>query len=161
MKKLFLLFLIVPSVAFGQNNVSDLIGLRMSTELASKIDQIYSSAVGTDQVFTGTAQPKFPAAPVITPATAATAVAAAPLTRRNSILAAGAPTAAFVALPAATAVVGESYTIYNQGSNPLQIVPGAGNTANVAGATTPFACATAKECECVGLTSTNFGCTAR
>ena len=158
MKKLFLLFLIVPSFALAQNNVNDLMGLRMSAELASKIDQIYSSNITTDPKFAAGIQPKFPAAAVITPSTSVpTPSAGNTLSNRRTIVAAGAPTAAFVVLPRATEVVGETFTVLNQGSNPVAIVPQTGSI-NVSGALTPFPCTTLKECQCTGLTNSTFSC---
>lgn len=157
MKKLFLLFLIVPSFAFA-DNVTDLMGLRMSAELASKVDQIYSSNITTNPKFAAGIQPQFPAAAVITPSTSVpTPSAGNTLSNRRTIVAAGAPTAAFVVLPVATASVGKTYSVLNQGSNPVAIVPQTGSI-NVSGALTPFACTTLKECQCSGLTSSTFSC---
>lgn len=100
----------------------------------------------------------YPAAAVITPDTAVpTPSAGNTLTNANTILAAGAPTAAFVMLPAATLSVGKTYRVYNQGSNPLAIVPVTG-VINVSGALTPFSCTTIKECECRGITTGVWGC---
>lgn len=111
--------------------------------------------------FPGTGQVVYPAAAVITPSTSyPTPAAGNTLSGRRTILAAGAPTAAFVVLPAATSSIGKAYTIYNQGSNPLAISPQL-DTVNVQTAATPYSCASAKECECVGLNSTTWGCTSR
>lgn len=104
------------------------------------------------------AQPKFIAAAVITPETGVpTPAAGNTLSERHTILAAGAPTAAFVVLPVATSSVGKVFKIWNQGSNPLAIVPQTG-VINVSGALTPFSCTTLKECTCTGLTTGVFGC---
>lgn len=103
-------------------------------------------------------QPIFPAASVITPSTSVpTPSAGNTLTNRNTILAAGAPTAAYVVLPVITASVGKTYRVYNQGSNPLAIVPQTG-VINVSAALTPFSCTTLKECQCQGLTTGVWGC---
>jgi len=108
------------------------------------------TAAGTQDVF--------PVAGVITPSTASiTPAAGYTLTGRYSIVVAGAPTANFVVLPVATTVVGKSFRLYNQSSNPVAIVPQTGSI-NVSAALTPFACTTLKECECTGITNGNFGC---
>jgi hypothetical protein len=100
----------------------------------------------------------YPAAAVITPSTGVpTPAAGNTLTNRYTILAAGAPTAAFVVLPVATSSVGKTFTVFNQGSNPLAIVPQTG-VVNVSAALTPFSCTTLKECQCKGLTTAAFGC---
>lgn len=104
-------------------------------------------------------QPQYPIAAIITPSTSfPTPNAGDTLTQVNSILAAGAPTAAFVELPAATANVGKTFTLFNQGSNPGGMVPISGDTVNVAAAATPFSCATGKKCDCTGLINSNWGC---
>jgi len=100
---------------------------------------------------------KAPVAPVITPATAATAVAAAPLTYENSVIAAGAPTLALVQIPAATASVGKKKNLLSLSSNPVAIVP-AGGAINAFGALTPFICAAGKVCKCEGMTTGIWGC---
>ena len=100
--------------------------------------------------------PIFPAAAVITPFVTYAAGSAA-LTGRNNIIAAGAPTSAFVELPAATANVGKTLKLYNQGSNPVAIVPASG-VINVSGALTPYSCTTLKTCTCEGLTTGVWGC---
>lgn len=100
----------------------------------------------------------YPAAAVITPSTGVpTPAAGNTLTNRYTILAAGAPTAAFVVLPVATTSVGKTFSVFNQGSNPLAIVPQTG-VINVSAALTPFSCTTLKECQCKGLTTGVFGC---
>lgn len=116
--------------------------------------------LSSDTTYTANgAGPKFPAASVITPDTAyPTPNAGSTLLNRVTILAAGAPTAAFVNLPATAAVVGEEYKIYNQGSNPLAIVPQPLSLINVSAAATPFSCTTLKECNCVALSTTTWGC---
>lgn len=156
MKKYFLtILLLAPGLAYA-DNVSDLMGLGMPAELASEVDAQYSSAVDTDQTFTGTAQSRYPAASVITPSVTYSA-SRGNLTARHNIIAAGAPTSAFVALPAATANVGKEIRLYNQGSNPVAIVPSSG-VVNVSGALTPFVCTTLKQCQCTGLTTGVWGC---
>jgi len=104
------------------------------------------------------AQMKAIAASVMTPSTSSiTPAAGFTLSERNTIIAAGAPTAAFVVLPAATSSVGKRFTLFNQGSNPVAIVPQTG-AINVSAALTPFSCTTLKECQCTGLTTGVFGC---
>lgn len=106
-----------------------------------------------------TAGIQYPAAVVITPSTSfPTPAAGDTLTNRLTILAAGAPTAAFVELPRATASVGKTYQVFNQGSNPLAIVPQSGDTQGVAAAATPFFCTTLKTCDCTGITTSGFQC---
>lgn len=101
----------------------------------------------------------FPSASVITPSTSfPTPAAGDTLANRNTIIAAGAPTAAFVELPLATVAVGKTYSLYNQGSNPVAIVPISGNTQGVAAAATPFSCTTLKSCDCTALTTSNWMC---
>lgn len=117
-----------------------------------------ASLNGTGITLQAGQQIRAPAAAVITPETSVpTPSAGNTLTNRNTIVAAGAPTAAFVVLPAATASVGRKYTVFNQGSNPVAIVPQTG-VINVSAALTPFACTTLKECECTGLTTGVYGC---
>lgn len=100
----------------------------------------------------------YPAAAVITPSTSfPTPSAGNTLTQKRTILAAGAPTAAYVVLPAATSSVGKGYTLFNQGSNPVAIVPSTG-VINVDAALTPFACTTLKECECTGTVTGGWWC---
>ncbi len=107
-------------------------------------------------------QDVYAAPPVITPDTAYPTPAAAKfLTGRYNIIAAGAPTAAFVSLPAATTLPNGAltYGLFNQGSNPVAIVGAPSDTLNVSAAATPFSCTTLKYCECTRLTTTNWGCT--
>lgn len=131
-------------------------GLGQTTPVAGKFSSITNSG---DTALTGaTSQVIFPAASVITPSTSVpTPAAGNTLSGRYTILAAGAPTAAYVVLPVATASVGKTYTIFNQGSNPLAIVPQTG-VINVSAALTPFSCTTLKQCQCTGLTTGVFGC---
>ena len=165
----FVLFLVLgASAAHADACSTDLTGFfnaEQANALCSRLPaKLLNVALGSstgvrDLTFaSGGYQPKFPAASVITPVTAATALATgSTLTNRTTILAAGAPTAAFVALPVITANVGKSYTVYNQGSNPLAIVPQTG-VVNVSAALTPFSCTTLKECKCTGLTTGVWGC---
>ena len=134
----------------------DLIKFSVAT---TPVAQLGSTGFTTDLPFaSGGFQPIVPAAVVITPSTGVpTPSAGNTLTERHTILAAGAPAAAFVVLPLATASVGKKYTVFNQGSNPLAIVPQTG-VINVSAALTPFSCTTLKECECTGLTTSAFGC---
>lgn len=109
-------------------------------------------------LFGSAVQPQFPAASVITPSTSVpTPGTGNTLSNPATIVAAGAPTAAYVVLPLATASVGKTYKVYNQGSNPVAVVPQTG-VINVSGALTPFSCPTLKECTCRGLTTAAFGC---
>lgn len=104
-------------------------------------------------------QPYFPAAAVMTPSTSfPTPNAGDTLTQRYSSVATAAPTAAYVELPAATANVGSTFSVVNQGANPLAVVPKSGDTANSAAAATPYACAAGKWCDCTGITTGNWQC---
>jgi len=47
--------------------------------------------------------------------------------------------------------------VYNQGSNPVAIVPASG-VVNVSAALTPYSCGTLKMCACEGLTTGGYGC---
>lgn len=101
---------------------------------------------------------KAPAAAVITISTTyPTPSAGNTLSNKHTIVAAGAPTAAYVALPAITANVGEDFYVYNQGSNPVAIAPNTG-VINASAALTPFSCSTLKVCKCHGLITTTWGC---
>jgi hypothetical protein len=138
MKKIIvILAMLVTSTVYAdcQSNL----GINFPANQKNTLCTNFSSAVSLDQAFTGIAQEKYPVAGVITPATAATAVAAAPITARHNVIAAGAPTAAFVQLPAVTANVGKQISVFNQGSNPVAIVPSTG-VINVSAALTPFSC---------------------
>lgn len=180
-----LVIFLSASVASAQTtNVGSLIGLGLAPEVAAKIDKQYGTAIRASQIpatdnaidlgsaaksfrsayidtsvqYGSTAQPVFLAASVMTPSTGVpTPAAGNTLSERHTIIAAGAPTAAFVVLPQATVSVGKSYTLYNQGSNPVAIVPQTG-VVNVSAALTPFSCTTLKECKCTGLTTGVFGC---
>lgn len=154
-KYLFIFSLLFVNTAYA-DNISDMMGLGMPGGLATEVDAQYSTSVGTDQTFTGTAQAKYPVAGVITPSVTY-AASLGNLTARHNIIAAGAPTSAFVALPAITANVGKEIKVYNQGSNPVAIVPSTG-VINVSAALTPFSCTTLKACQCVGLTTGVWGC---
>jgi hypothetical protein len=102
---------------------------------------------------------KLAAAPIMTPDTAfPTPGSGSDLVAKVSIMAAGAPTAAFVQLPLATAAVGETYQVANRSSNPVAIVPISGNTQGVAAAATPFACTTLKMCDCTAVSTSNWQC---
>ena len=125
-------------------------------DLGSSALQYRSIYVGTSLVYGPSAVSKVPAASVVTPFVTYAAGSAA-LTARTSLIAAGAPTSAFVELPAATANVGVTKELYNQGSNPVAIVPASG-VINVSGALTPFSCTTLKKCTCQGLTTGVWGC---
>jgi hypothetical protein len=116
----------------------------------------FSTAVSLDQTFSGTAQARYPAASVITPAVTY-AASLGNITARHSIIAAGAPTSAFVALPAITLSVGDQFSVFNQGSNPVAIVPSTGSL-NGAAALTPFSCPAGKRCDCIGITTALWGC---
>lgn len=96
-----------------------------------------------------------PAGAVFTPATNLTPTAGARLlANRLGSVATAAPTAAYVfAQP--TASVGKVVRIYNQGANPLQVLPEDG-TINAAAALTPFACAAGKVCTGYGLSATQM-----
>ena len=168
----------------GSAQINDLMAFGMPAQLASLVDAQYGTAVeasiipsadnsidlgtsakafrsayiDTSVQYGSTAQPVFLAASVMTPSTGVpTPAAGNTLSERNTIIAAGAPTAAFIVLPLATLSVGKSYTVYNQGSNPVAIVPQTG-VVNVSAALTPFSCTTLKECKCTGLTTGVFGC---
>lgn len=101
------------------------------------------------------------AAPVVTPMTALTPVAAAALASRVSIMATAAPTFAIVTLPAATSNVGKSFGVYNKGASPLLFhnsgVVGT-DAINGAGAGTPYSCATTKFCDCRVIGTGNYMC---
>lgn len=120
------------------------------------------SATG-DIAFSATGQPKYAAVTVITPAVTplTTPVASNVLSSRFSMVVTAAPTSAFPALPAATANVGETHALWNAGANPVQIMPGAGDTINALAALTPYACATGKLCECKGFTTAISMCDSR
>lgn len=162
------LLLASASSAHADACSNDLTGFfkpEQATVLCSRLPaKLLNVAIGSstgvrDVTFaSGGYQPKFPAASVITPSTSfPTPSAGNTLSNRTTILAAGAPTAAYVALPVITANVGKSYTVYSQGSNPLAIVPQTG-AVNVSAALTPFSCTTLKECKCTGLTTGVWGC---
>jgi len=144
----------------GLPNTTECVGaiidnMSQATPQALTVTSITNSG---SETFTGTGGIVYPAAAVITPSTSVpTPAAGNTLSGRFTILAAGAPTAAFVVLPIATSSVGKTYTVFNQGSNPLAIVPQTG-VVNVSGALTPFSCTTLKQCQCTGITTGVFGC---
>ena len=174
--KIFIAVILSLFVSFSAYaDASSCMGLGISAPAAECIDATYSSALTQSQlpatdnaIDLGSAAKTYrnvyshqsirPAAAVMTPSTAVpTPAAGNTLSEVNTIIAAGAPTAAFVVLPVATASVGKTYRVFNQGSNPVAIVPQTG-VVNVSAALTPFACTTLKECECTGLTTGVFGC---
>lgn len=104
-------------------------------------------------------QPVYPAAAIITPATSfPTPGAGGDLTARFTRIAAGAPTAAFVQLPRATANVGKTYSVVSLSSNPVAIVPISGDSQGAAAAATPYSCTAGKFCSCTALTTALWGC---
>lgn len=96
-----------------------------------------------------------PAGQVFTPATNLTPVAGARLlANRLGSVATAAPTLAVVfAQP--TASVGKVVRIYNQGANPLVILPEDGSI-NATAALTPFSCAAGKVCTGYGLSTSQM-----
>ena len=122
-----------------------------------------TGSLSGDLTFSGAgAGPKFPAPGNITPATSfPTPAGAGQLSARVNLIVAGAPTAAFVQLPAATANVGETFNVYSASSNPVAIVPISGDTANAAAAATPYNCAAGKWCDCFATTTGTWVCTSR
>lgn len=117
-----------------------------------------SPSLDTNITFNAPYGVSYPASTVITPATAATAVGAAPLTNHSYIVAAAAPTANFVQLPEASTVLGEVRRVINTSANPVAIVPASGDSANATGAATPYACSAASTCSCEAATSALWGC---
>jgi hypothetical protein len=96
-----------------------------------------------------------PAGQVLTPATDLTPVAGARLLQnRLSSVATAAPTLAVVfAQP--TASVGKVLRFYNQGANPVLILPEDGQV-NASAALTPFICAAGKICTGTGFSTTKM-----
>lgn len=114
--------------------------------------------VGGNVLFTATGQDvQVPA--IITPTTNLTPVAGARLSNRVAYVVTAAPTAAFVFIQP-TLSVGKSYEVYNQGANPLPIIPEDG-TINLTGALTPYVCATGKYCACTGLSTSLASCSSK
>lgn len=144
----------------SQENIDALMATGMPWAAAVKVDEIYSSAINTDiTIGTDGVDVKYPAGVVITPQTSyPTPAAGSTLTRKLSIIAAGAPTATYVNLPPASGVVGESRVLAGKASNPVAIVPQGSDTVNAAAAATPFSCAAGTMCECRAITSASWGC---
>ena len=127
-------------------------------DLGTAAKEFRSAYIGTSVTYGSGAGPVMAAASVITPSTGVpTPSAGNTLTNRTTILAAGAPTAAYVVLPVITSATGKSFKVYNQGSNPLAIVPQTG-VINVSAALTPFSCTTLKECNCQAVSNAAWGC---
>lgn len=184
MRKLVLLLgLFLPGLALAQSGTNPVVvngnhvSLAAPNATPSSLNLQVPNAGGTFNIYTGgskrmaidgsgnlsfpttTTNIAFPAAAVVTPATSfPTPGGAGGITYRNSIVAAGAPTATFVQLPLATISVGKTFSVFNQSSNPAAIVPISGDTQGVSAAATPFACTTLKTCDCTALTSANWMC---
>jgi hypothetical protein len=95
----------------------------------------------------------------ITPSTNHTPSAGSSLTIGTiSRLVAGSPTLAAVHLPAATANVGKSISIVNEGSNPVLVYPLAGNAINLVGAATPVSLANDKIYNCKVVATDKYRC---
>lgn len=105
-------------------------------------------------------QPYYPASAIITPATNLTPVAGARIANQKvGMVATAAPTAVYVfAQP--TLSQGKSFSVYNQGASPAQILPESG-TINEAAALTPYACAAKKWCECYGASTSLMLCNSK
>ena len=73
-------------------------------------------------------------------------------------LVAGSPTLAYVQVPVATANVGKSLTVVNEGSNPVLIAAQGTDTMQAAAANTPYSCATTKLCDCVANSTSTWRC---
>lgn len=118
-----------------------------------------NATTGGNLVMANTAkQVVYPAALIVTPATALTPVAAARFSQRYNALATAAPTLS-VMFAQPTASVGKKFSVWNQGASPVIIIPEDG-TINVTGALTPFSCATQKLCSCTGVSTTQMICLA-
>lgn len=79
------------------------------------------------------------------------------LSQVRSIIAAGAPTIAYVELPAATANVNKTRVLYNLAGGAVNMVPASG-VVNVSAALTPYICPANKVCTCHGITTGIWGC---
>jgi len=142
----------------GDLNVSLIPGDDNTVDLGSAALAFRSAYIDTSVTFGSTAGPVYPAASVITPSTTfPTPSAGNTLSNVNTIVAAAAPTAAYVVLPEATISVGKTYRVYSLSSNPVAIVPSTG-LINAAAALTPYACSAAATCECRGLSTGAWGC---
>lgn len=119
--------------------------------------------ITTDASFASGKGPKYPAPAAITPATSYPTPPATPGTGSQigttlSKTVAGNPTATFVQMPAATAIVGKTFVHSQQGSNPTALVPVNGDSVNALTAGTPYPCPAGKVCTCFGDTTTNIRC---
>lgn len=144
----------------GSGNQGAFIGVGIKPEHAEILDKKLNSAITEDITISSTGvDVKYPVAVVVTPQTSyPTPAAGSTLTRKLSVIAAGAPTATFVNLPPASSYAGESVVLAGQASNPVAIVPQGSDTVNAAAAATPFSCAAGTMCECRAVTSAKWGC---
>lgn len=147
-------------VLAGSGNQEKLIAAHIHPRDAVIIDEVFSSAISEDITISTTGvDVKYPVAAIVTPQTSyPTPAAGSTLTRKLSIIAAGAPTATFVNLPPASSFAGESVVLAGQSSNPVAIVPQGSDTVNASAAATPFSCAAGTMCECRAVTSSKWGC---
>lgn len=102
--------------------------------------------------------PKLIAATVLTPSADFTPVAGSSITNRMNRVVAGAPTANFVSLPAATPNVGEFFGISNESANPVAVLPAGADTLQGRAAATPFSCAANTACYCNAFGTGAWGC---
>lgn len=108
-----------------------------------------------------TAQLGFPLPAVLTPQTSyPTPASATILTARIGIIAAAAPTAAYITLPQATGIpaTAQDRILLSLSANPVALVPYPGDTINSAAAATPYACAAGKKCVCTKTGAASWYC---
>lgn len=148
---------IVPALGIAADGSTQLNALsgEAVVQTVAKTPVASTDANGTTYAIAG-AQPIYPAAGVITPATALTPVAGAYLTSVRNIIATAAPTLAVVFIEP-TKAVGKSISVYNKGASPLVIIPTDGGI-NATAVLTPYSCATTKLCRCDGQTTSQMTC---
>jgi len=108
-----------------------------------------------------TSQLGYPLPAVLTPQTSyPTPATATFLSARYSLMASGAPTAAYVTLPQATGIpqTSQARGLISRSGNPVAVVPYPGDTIGNAAAATPYSCAAGKFCDCIKTGSTSWDC---
>lgn len=166
MKKLILALLMLPITAHADTCATVLgnaFTFAQQNALCGKFGSI-GGPLRQSEVFGGVGQQVAYATPpaVITPSTTyPTPNAGDTLSMKFSLIAAGAPTASYVELPKATAIVGyfTSFGFWNPSANPVAVVPIQGDSINALAAGTPYPVSAGKKGSCDKVSNTLWVCT--
>ncbi len=139
----------------GSAQVAELQSLGMATELAAKVDQLYSSSVPVAPVYRSGVNAQLAA---FVPTVAATPVANVNLIRPglNIVPTAAANTALFIGV--ATPVVGQQFVVTNSGPNAVRLKAAGGATLNGATAGGFISVASLATVQCYTASASNQVC---